>query len=103
MAWYNYDAILAELRTSKDAYQAFFARLAGGVQRAVQSKSALMRRLEEERLVDVQAARTQQDETLLRLAEEEPRRRRLAPGEDGLVALCLLPFYSLPVFAERPL
>jgi hypothetical protein len=36
----NYDAILAELRVSKETYQAFFAQLAAGVQCAVRSKSA---------------------------------------------------------------
>jgi len=64
-------SILAELHTSKEAYQTFFTRLAGGVQGAVQRQSATIRSLEEGRLADVQAAQAQHEETLLRLAEED--------------------------------
>src|SRR5207237_4886256 len=46
----NYEAILEELRASKDAYQAFFTQMATAVRRYVLAKNAESRRLEEERL-----------------------------------------------------
>jgi len=50
----NYDAIIAELGASKEAYAAFFGQLAAGVQQALIRQSAAMQHLEEERLADAQ-------------------------------------------------
>ena len=47
---HNYETILQELRTSKDAYQAFFAQMAADVRQFVLAKNAESRHLEEERL-----------------------------------------------------
>jgi formylglycine-generating enzyme required for sulfatase activity len=86
----NYDAILAELCVSKETYQTFLAQLAAGVQRAVCSKSAMMRCLEEERLADAQTAQAQNDETLLRLAHEDGARLLHGARLLGQAALLLL-------------
>ena len=67
----NYDAIIVELRTSKEAYKAFFGQLAAGVQQALVHQSEAMWREEEERLADAQRPEIQQDETLRRLVHED--------------------------------
>lgn len=47
---HNYEAILHELRSSKDAYQDFFTHLAADVRRFVSARNAESRQLEAERL-----------------------------------------------------
>jgi hypothetical protein len=46
----NYDGIIAELSSSKEAYAAFFGQLASGVQQDLICKITAMQRLYEERL-----------------------------------------------------
>jgi hypothetical protein len=66
----NYDAIIAELSVSKEAYAAFFGQLAAGVQQALVRQSETMQRLEEERLTVVLEAETEQDEEQQRQLHE---------------------------------
>ena len=67
----NYDAIIAELGTSKEAYGRFLASLPPGYSRPWYVRSAAMQRLEEERLADAQLPEVQQDATLQRLLHED--------------------------------
>jgi formylglycine-generating enzyme required for sulfatase activity len=86
----NYDAILAELGASKEAYAAFFGQLAAGVQQALGRQSMAMQRLEEERLADAQHPEVQQDTTLQRLIDEDGVRLMHAVHLLGQAALLLL-------------
>ena len=86
----NYDAIIAELRTSKEAYEAFFGQLATVVQQALVRQSEAMRREEEERLADAQHPGHQQDETLQRLMHEDGARLMQGVRLLGQAALLLL-------------
>jgi formylglycine-generating enzyme required for sulfatase activity len=86
----NYDAIIAELAASKEAYAAFFGQLAAGVQQALIRQSAAMQRLEEERLADAQLPEVQQDATLLRLIDEDGARLMHGARLLGQAALLLL-------------
>jgi formylglycine-generating enzyme required for sulfatase activity len=87
---HNYDAIIAELRTSKEAYETFFGQLAAGVQQALVRQSEAMQREEEERLADAQHPGTQQDETLQRLVHEDGERLMQGVRLLGQAALLLL-------------
>src|SRR5215831_4703049 len=86
----NYDAIIAELGASKEAYTAFFGQLAAGVQQALVRQSAAMQRLEEERLADAQRPEVQQDATLQRLLHEDGERLMHGVRLLGQAALLLL-------------
>jgi formylglycine-generating enzyme required for sulfatase activity len=86
----NYDAIIAELGASKEAYAAFFGQLAAGVQQALIRQSAAMQRLEEERLADTQHPEVQQDTTLQRLLHEDGERLMHGVRLLGQAALLLL-------------
>ncbi len=86
----NYDAIIAELCASQEAYTAFFSRLAAGVQQAVERQGTAMQRLEEERLADAQRPETQQDETLQRLVQEDGEQLMQGVRLLGQAALLLL-------------
>ncbi|MGE3536136.1 MAG: formylglycine-generating enzyme family protein [Candidatus Tectimicrobiota bacterium] len=86
----NYDAILAELHQSKDAYEAFFGQLAAGVQQALWQQSETMQRLEEERLADARQLVTQPDATLQRLLQEDGERLMQGARLLGQAALLLL-------------
>ena len=86
----NYDAIIAELGASKEAYTAFFGQLAAGVQQALIRQSAAMQRLEEERLADAQHPEVQQDATLQRLLHEDGERLMHGVRLLGQAALLLL-------------
>jgi formylglycine-generating enzyme required for sulfatase activity len=86
----NYDAIIAELDTSKEAYAAFFGQLAAGVQQALIRQSAAMQRLEEERLADARHPEVQQDATLQRLIHEDGERLMHGVRLLGQAALLLL-------------
>ena len=87
---HNYDAIIAELRTSKEAYEAFFGRIATGVHQALARQGEAMQREEEERLADAQHPGTQQDETLQRLVHEDGERLMQGVRLLGQAALLLL-------------
>ena len=87
---HNYDAIIAELRTSKEAYEAFFGQIAAGVQQALARQWEAMQREEEERLADAQHPGTQQDETLQRLVHEDGERLMQGVRLLGQAALLLL-------------
>ena len=87
---HNYDAIIAELRTSKEAYEAFFGQIATGVQQALARQWEAMQREEEERLADAQHPGTQQDETLQRLVHEDGERLMQGVRLLGQAALLLL-------------
>ncbi len=86
----HYDAIIAELCASQEAYTAFFSRLAAGVQQAVEREGTAMQRLEEERLADAQRPETQQDETLQRLVQEDGEQLMQGVRLLGQAALLLL-------------
>ena len=86
----NYDAIIAELGASKEAYAAFFGQLAAGVQQALIRQSTAMQRLEEERLADAQHPEVQQDATLQRLLHEDGERLMHGVRLLGQAALLLL-------------
>jgi hypothetical protein len=87
---HNYDAIIAELDASKEAYAAFFGQLAAGVQQALIRQSAAMQHLEEERLADAQHPEVQQDATLQRLLHEDGERLMHGVRLLGQAALLLL-------------
>ena len=86
----NYDAIIAELCASQDAFEAFFGQLAVVVQQALVRQSEAMRREEEERLVDAQRPEIQQDETLQRLVQEDGEHLMRGVRLLGQAALLLL-------------
>src|SRR5262245_3615379 len=86
----NYDAIIAELGASKEAYTAFFGQLAAGVQQALIRQSVAMQHLEEERLADIQHPEVQQDTTLQRLLHEDGERLMHGVRLLGQAALLLL-------------
>jgi hypothetical protein len=86
----NYDAIIAELRVSQEAYEAFFGQIAAGVQQALARQWEAMQREEEERLADAQHPGTQQDETLQRLVHEDGERLMQGVRLLGQAALLLL-------------
>jgi formylglycine-generating enzyme required for sulfatase activity len=87
---HNYDAIIAALRTSKEAYEAFFGQIATGVHQALIRQGEAMQREEEERLADAQHPGTQQDETLQRLVHEDGERLMQGVRLLGQAALLLL-------------
>jgi formylglycine-generating enzyme required for sulfatase activity len=87
---HNYDAIIAELSISKEAYEAFFGQLAAGVQQALVRRSEAMRREEEERLADAQRPEIQQDEMLQRLVHEDGEHLMRGVRLLGQAALLLL-------------
>jgi formylglycine-generating enzyme required for sulfatase activity len=87
---HNYDAIIAELRVSQEAYAAFFGQIAAGVRQALARQWEAMQREEEERLADAQHPGTQQDETLQRLVHEDGARLMQGVRLLGQAALLLL-------------
>jgi formylglycine-generating enzyme required for sulfatase activity len=86
----NYDAIIDELRNSKDAYQLFFAQLTAEVRQALDGKREEMRSIEQERLASYQEAIAQQDEILKQLALEDEERLLQGVRLLGQAALLLL-------------
>lgn len=86
----DYDTIIAELRHSKEAYEAFFGQLATGVQQALLQQSETMQRLEEERLADASNPETQRDAMLQHLIQEDGERLMQGVRLLGQGALLLL-------------
>lgn len=67
----HYDAIVDELRQSKEAYQLFFAELAAGVQQALADKTEEIRSIEQERRLSYAEALSQQNQSLSQVALED--------------------------------
>jgi hypothetical protein len=61
---HDYDTIIVELQTSKEAYEAFFTQLVAGVQSTVQRQSDEMRQIEQERAALQEVAQAQHDTVL---------------------------------------
>ena len=86
----NYNAIIDELRESKDAYQYFFAQLVAGVRQTLDEKRQEIRGIEQERLASYQEAVAHQDEVLQQLAREDEERLLQGVRLLGQAALLLL-------------
>ncbi len=86
----HYDAIVDELRQSKEAYQLFFAELAAGVQQALADKTEEIRGIEQERRLSYDEAVSQQNQSLSRAALEDEALLLQAVRLLGQIALLLL-------------
>lgn len=86
----DYEAIIAGLQEGKGAYEAFFARLAAGVQDAVSSRIADLRQLEQERQALHGSESAQQDEALAQLGRQQAEQLSQAVRLLGQAALLLL-------------
>jgi len=86
----DYDAIIAGLQEGKEAYEAFFAQLATGVQQAVRRKSDEIRQLERERAALQASAMTQQDTALEQWARQSAEQLRQSVYLLGQATLLLL-------------
>jgi formylglycine-generating enzyme required for sulfatase activity len=86
----DYDTVIAALRVSKEAYEAFFTQLAVGVQRAVQRKSDEIRQIEQERAALQASAVAQQDAALAQWAQQSAEQLMQSVRLLGQAALLLL-------------